>query len=120
MTLTERTTGKVLYSRPNFEMKQRYEISIDPEKYFEESDTALDRLSQEAARQLCQRHPGEFLSPEQFLQRISKQRARAGVPVYRTRSVSTNRVPQSAGGTLSQQVDRFDLVGGRDADPRSR
>lgn len=52
VTLTERTTGKVLYSNPNFEMKQRYEISIDPGKYFEESDTALDRLCQEAARQL--------------------------------------------------------------------
>ena len=52
VTLTERTTGKVLYTNPSFEMKQRYEISIDPSKYFEESDTALDRLSHETARQI--------------------------------------------------------------------
>jgi hypothetical protein len=50
VTLTERATGKVLYSRPSFEMHQRYEISIDPQKYFEESDTALDRLCRDTAR----------------------------------------------------------------------
>jgi hypothetical protein len=52
VTLTDRHTGKVLYSRPSFEVHQRYEISIDPQKYFEESDTALDRLSRDAARQI--------------------------------------------------------------------
>jgi hypothetical protein len=52
ITLTERTTGKVLYANNNFEMRERYEVSIDPEKYFEESDTALDRLCQQTARQL--------------------------------------------------------------------
>jgi hypothetical protein len=52
VTLTERATGKVLYSRPYFEMHQRYEISLDPQKYFEESDPALERLSHDAARQV--------------------------------------------------------------------
>lgn len=52
ISLVERATGKVLYSRPTFDVRQRYEISIDPQKYFEESDTALDRLSHDAARQL--------------------------------------------------------------------
>jgi len=52
ITLTERKTGKVLFARPNFDMRQRYEISIDPTKYFEESDTALARLSRDAARQV--------------------------------------------------------------------
>jgi len=52
VTLTERESGKVLYSRPTFEMHQRYEISIDPNKYFEESDTALERLSHDTARQV--------------------------------------------------------------------
>lgn len=52
ITLTERATGKVLYSRPNFDMRQRYEISIDPQKYFEESDTALGRLAHDTARQV--------------------------------------------------------------------
>ena len=52
ITLTERATGKVLYSNPSFEIKERYEISVDPEKYFEESDTALSRLCQDTARQI--------------------------------------------------------------------
>ncbi len=50
VTLTERATGKVLYSKPPTEYRQRYEISIDPEKYFEESDSALDRLCRDTAR----------------------------------------------------------------------
>lgn len=52
VSLTERTTGKVLFSRPGFEMKQRYEISIDARAYFEESEVALDRLSRDVARDL--------------------------------------------------------------------
>jgi hypothetical protein len=52
VTLTERATGKVLYSNPGFDVSQRYEISIDPGKYFEESDTALNRLSREVARRV--------------------------------------------------------------------
>ena len=50
--LTERVTGKVLFSRPGFAFNQRYEISTRPEVYFEESDVALDRLSREVARSL--------------------------------------------------------------------
>lgn len=41
--------GKVLFSRPGMEMKQRYEISVDPKAYFEESDAALDRMSHDVA-----------------------------------------------------------------------
>ena len=52
VTLTERATGKTLYTRPNFEVRERYEISVDPSQYFEESDTALDRISQQVARQV--------------------------------------------------------------------
>ncbi len=51
-TLTERATGKVLFTRPSFQFNQRYEISTKPETYFEESDVALDRLSREVARSL--------------------------------------------------------------------
>jgi Lipopolysaccharide-assembly len=50
VTLVERATGKVLFSRPSFEMKQRYEFSIAPQAYFDESDTAVDRLSRDVAR----------------------------------------------------------------------
>lgn len=50
VTLTERATGKVLFTRPSFEIRERYEISGNPQQYFDESDAALDRASQEAAR----------------------------------------------------------------------
>jgi hypothetical protein len=52
VTLTERATGKVVYSRPSFEMHQRYELSIQAGAFFEESDAALDRLSRDVARDL--------------------------------------------------------------------
>ena len=52
ITLTERATGKVIYSRPNFDVHQRYELSITAGAYFEESDAALDRLSRDVARDL--------------------------------------------------------------------
>ena len=50
ISLVERATGKVLFTRPSFEMHQRYEISIKAGAYFEESDAALDRLSRDVAR----------------------------------------------------------------------
>ena len=52
VTLTERTTGKVLFSRPSFEMRQTYEFSPStaPQAYFDESETALARLSRDVAR----------------------------------------------------------------------
>ena len=52
VTLTERTTGKVLYSRPSFDWKQQYEISTDSRTFFDESDAALRRLSTDVARRL--------------------------------------------------------------------
>ena len=53
VNLVERATGKVIFSRPNFEMHQRYEISVTSSKaYFEESDEALNRLSRDVARDL--------------------------------------------------------------------
>jgi hypothetical protein len=56
VTLTERGSGKVLFSRPNMEFRQRYEVHADQENeqsqlnYFEESETALERLSRDVAR----------------------------------------------------------------------
>ena len=52
ITLTERATGKVIYSRPSYEVHQRYELSINANTYFEESDAALDRLARDVARDL--------------------------------------------------------------------
>jgi RNase P/RNase MRP subunit p29 len=50
VSLVDRVTGKVIFTRPSFEMHQRYEISIKAGPYFEESDAALDRLSRDVAR----------------------------------------------------------------------
>jgi hypothetical protein len=50
VTLTERATGAVLFSRPSLEVRERYEISVDPQAYFDESDVALDRLSRSVAK----------------------------------------------------------------------
>ncbi|MFN3324630.1 MAG: LPS assembly lipoprotein LptE [Bryobacteraceae bacterium] len=50
MTLVERASGAVLYSQPNMEFRQRYEIAVDQRAYFEESDAALERLSGDVAR----------------------------------------------------------------------
>ena len=52
LNLVERATGKALYTRPNFEMRERYQISIDPAAFFEESDAALARASQQTAQQV--------------------------------------------------------------------
>ncbi len=54
VSLIERATGKVLFTRPTFEAKQQYEINttLDARAYFEESETALDRLSRDVARAL--------------------------------------------------------------------
>jgi outer membrane lipopolysaccharide assembly protein LptE/RlpB len=42
--------GKVIVTRPNFEVRERYEISIDPKQYFDESETAMQRLATDVAR----------------------------------------------------------------------
>jgi len=50
LTLTDKASGKVLFTRPNMEVRERYEISIDQSQYFEESESALERLSRDVAR----------------------------------------------------------------------
>jgi hypothetical protein len=50
ITLTQRSTGRVLYSRPNFQTKDYYEIATDPHQTFDESGPAFRRLSEEVAR----------------------------------------------------------------------
>ena len=47
--LTDKT-GKILFQRPNVEFRERYEISVDPKQYFDESQPALLRLSRDVAR----------------------------------------------------------------------
>ena len=52
VSLVERATGKVLFTRPNLDLRERYQISTDPSQYYDESESALARASQEAARML--------------------------------------------------------------------
>ena len=50
--LVERATGKVLFTRPNLQVSEQYQISLDPGQYFDESDTALARASKIVAQQI--------------------------------------------------------------------
>jgi hypothetical protein len=50
IALTDRSSNAVLFTRPNFEVRERYEISVDSHAYFEESDAAMERLSRDVAR----------------------------------------------------------------------
>jgi hypothetical protein len=50
IALTERATGKVLFTRPSFEVRERYEISVDPQAYFDESGAGIERLGHDVAR----------------------------------------------------------------------
>jgi len=50
ITFTDRHTGKTILSRPNFEFLERFEITLDPQAYFDESGTAIERLSRDVAR----------------------------------------------------------------------
>jgi hypothetical protein len=50
VTLTDRVTGAVIFSRPNMDVRERYELSIDPKVYFDESEAAMGRLSRDVAR----------------------------------------------------------------------
>jgi hypothetical protein len=52
VSLTERATGKVLFSRPNFDVRETYQISPNAAQYFEESDPALKRAGQQVARSI--------------------------------------------------------------------
>jgi outer membrane lipopolysaccharide assembly protein LptE/RlpB len=42
--------GTILLTRPNFEIRERYEISIDPKQYFDESEPAMQRLATDISR----------------------------------------------------------------------
>jgi hypothetical protein len=50
LTLTDRATQKVLFSRLGAEFRERYEISVDPAAYFDETGTAMQRVSRDVAR----------------------------------------------------------------------
>lgn len=50
LTLRDRATNKVLFSRPHMDFRQNFEISVNAATYFDESNEAMERLSRELAR----------------------------------------------------------------------
>ncbi len=50
VNLVERSTGRVLYSRPNWTVRESYQVAVDPHQFFDESGPAFDRLSRDVAR----------------------------------------------------------------------
>jgi hypothetical protein len=52
VSLVDRKTGQLLYDNPNFEYRERYEVSTDVNTYFEERQSALVRSSEATARSL--------------------------------------------------------------------
>jgi outer membrane lipopolysaccharide assembly protein LptE/RlpB len=50
VTLRQRSSGAVLFTQSSLEVRERYEISTDAATYFEESDTAMDRVARDVAR----------------------------------------------------------------------
>lgn len=50
--LTDTHNGKVLVSRSGYEIRERYEIATDLTSYFDESSTAVKRLSRDAAQSI--------------------------------------------------------------------
>lgn len=50
--LTDRATGKPLYSRVGWAIHEDYEEAIDPHQFFDESGAAYDRLCRDVARDL--------------------------------------------------------------------
>ena len=52
VSLWDRKTGQLIYENPNFEYRDRYEVSTNANAFFEERQMALVRTSQAAARSL--------------------------------------------------------------------
>jgi outer membrane lipopolysaccharide assembly protein LptE/RlpB len=50
--LIEQRTGKVLYTRQGWQLREDYELSVDPHQFFNESGPAQDRLCRDVARDL--------------------------------------------------------------------
>ena len=49
INLRERATGRLLYSRAGWFMRERYQIASDPHQFIDESGPAVDRLGRDLA-----------------------------------------------------------------------
>ena len=52
ITFTDRATGKVLFHTDNYVFRNEYELSSDIKTFFQESDPAFERMSQDFAARL--------------------------------------------------------------------
>ena len=52
INFVERTTGRVLYSRPNMAVRHNYSIAVNPHQFFDESGPAFDRVSRDLAHDI--------------------------------------------------------------------
>ena len=52
VTLWDSRSGQAIYQNPNLEHRGRYEVSVDPDVYFEERQAAIVRSSETMARTL--------------------------------------------------------------------
>ncbi|HEY7389671.1 MAG TPA: LptE family protein [Bryobacteraceae bacterium] len=52
LTLTDRSNNAIIWNRPAAEFRERYEVSENPQQYFDESSTAMTRLSRDVARNI--------------------------------------------------------------------
>jgi hypothetical protein len=50
--LVQQSTGKVLFERANWVLRQNYEVSVYPQQYFDESGPAMDRMSRDIAHDI--------------------------------------------------------------------
>jgi hypothetical protein len=60
LKLTDRHTGKTLFERKGADFFERYEIALNPNQYFDESSTAVTRLSRDVARDVVSAVLEEF------------------------------------------------------------
>ncbi len=89
VSLVERSTGKVIFARPNYEVHERYELSTtNDNQYFDESGAGIQRLSKDVARDLVTSILDNFyrrtFEPRSVSAANPKIAARARVPVSRT------------------------------------
>ncbi len=52
LSLEDRASGKILFTRANLQTREYYELATDPHQLFDESGPAMLRLSQNVARDL--------------------------------------------------------------------
>jgi hypothetical protein len=52
VTLRDQKTRKILYSNPRLEFSGQYELSDDPQSFFNEENPAVDRIAKEFAQSL--------------------------------------------------------------------